>query len=328
MKAWKGDDPIQKQTLSYPMKPSEAHTSVRRLQRKRLKQNVPLILMFIPVIAFFVAFRYIPILGNVIAFKQYNLMQGIWGSPWVGLDNFKIIFSNPQTIQIVKNTFLLSFFGIVIGFPFPILVAVMLNEVRRMWWKKTVQTLLYLPHFFSWVIIGGIVVTLFGSQAGVVNALLEQWTGAKYPFLYQAGSWLTIFFGSSVWKEAGFGAIIYLAAMSSIDPHLYEAASMDGASKLRQIWHITLPGIVPTATIMLILSMGRVMDVGFDPIYNLQNAVVSDVSNVISTYIYTIGIQNGLYSLTTSMGLFESVIGLILVVGANRIARKFNQSLW
>lgn len=284
--------------------------------------------MFIPVIAFFVAFRYIPILGNVIAFKQYNLMQGIWGSPWIGLDNFKIIFSNPQTIQIVKNTFLLSFFGIVIGFPFPILVAVMLNEVRRMWWKKTVQTLLYLPHFFSWVIIGGIVVTLFGSQAGVVNALLEQWTGAKYPFLYQAGSWLTIFFGSSVWKEAGFGAIIYLAAMSSIDPHLYEAASMDGASKLRQIWHITLPGIVPTATIMLILSMGRVMDVGFDPIYNLQNAVVSDVSNVISTYIYTIGIQNGLYSLTTSMGLFESVIGLILVVGANRIARKFNQSLW
>lgn len=284
--------------------------------------------MFIPVIVFFVAFRYIPILGNVIAFKQYNLMQGIWGSPWVGLDNFKIIFSNPQTIQIVKNTFLLSFFGIVIGFPFPILVAVMLNEVRRMWWKKTVQTLLYLPHFFSWVIIGGIVVTLFGSQAGVVNALLEQWTGAKYPFLYQAGSWLTIFFGSSVWKEAGFGAIIYLAAMSSIDPHLYEAASMDGASKLRQIWHITLPGIVPTATIMLILSMGRVMDVGFDPIYNLQNAVVSDVSNVISTYIYTIGIQNGLYSLTTSMGLFESVIGLILVVGANRIARKFNQSLW
>ncbi len=284
--------------------------------------------MFIPVIAFFVAFRYIPILGNVIAFKQYNLMQGIWGSPWIGLDNFKIIFSNPQTIQIVKNTFLLSFFGIVIGFPFPILVAVMLNEVRRMWWKKTVQTLLYLPHFFSWVIIGGIVVTLFGSQAGVVNALLEQWTGAKYPFLYQAGSWLTIFFGSNVWKEAGFGAIIYLAAMSSIDPHLYEAASMDGASKLRQIWHVTLPGIVPTATIMLILAMGRVMDVGFDPIYNLQNAVVSDVSNVISTYIYTIGIQNGLYSLTTSMGLFESVIGLILVVGANRIARKFNQSLW
>ncbi|WP_082420735.1 sugar ABC transporter permease [Paenibacillus sp. A3] len=328
MKAWKGDDPIQKQTLSYPMKPSEAHTNVRRLQRKRLKQNVPLILMFIPVIAFFVAFRYIPILGNVIAFKQYNLMQGIWGSPWVGLDNFKIIFSNPQTLQIVKNTFLLSFFGIVIGFPFPILVAVMLNEVRRMWWKKTVQTLLYLPHFFSWVIIGGIVVTLFGSQAGVVNALLEQWTGAKYPFLYQAGSWLTIFFGSNVWKDAGFGAIIYLAAMSSIDPHLYEAASMDGASKLRQIWHVTLPGIVPTATIMLILAMGRVMDVGFDPIYNLQNAVVSDVSNVISTYIYTIGIQNGLYSLTTSMGLFESVIGLILVVGANRIARKFNQSLW
>lgn len=284
--------------------------------------------MFIPVIVFFVAFRYIPILGNVIAFKQYNLMQGIWGSPWVGLDNFKIIFSNPQTLQIVKNTFLLSFFGIVIGFPFPILVAVMLNEVRRMWWKKTVQTLLYLPHFFSWVIIGGIVVTLFGSQAGVVNALLEQWTGEKYPFLYQAGSWLTIFFGSNVWKEAGFGAIIYLAAMSSIDPHLYEAASMDGASKLRQIWHVTLPGIVPTATIMLILAMGRVMDVGFDPIYNLQNAVVSDVSNVISTYIYTIGIQNGLYSLTTSMGLFESVIGLILVVGANRIARKFNQSLW
>ncbi|MDF2922288.1 MAG: sugar transporter permease [Paenibacillaceae bacterium] len=295
---------------------------------KRLRKNKTLILMFLPVAVFFIVFRYLPILGNVIAFKQYNLMHGILGSPWVGVDNFRMLFSNPQTINIIRNTLILSVMGTVIGFPFPIIVAVMLNEVRRMWFKKSVQTLLYLPHFFSWVIIGGVVVTLFGSQAGIINTLLLRMTGHEYKILYEIGSWLTIFFGSSVWKEAGFGAIIYLAAISSIDPNLYEAASIDGAGKLRQIRSITLPGIMPTAVIMLILAMGRVMDVGFEQIYNLQNAAVSDISSVISTYLYAVGIQGGMYSLTTAMGLFESLVAIIFVIASNAIARRLGHSLW
>lgn len=302
--------------------------SVKRRGGGRLRRNVPLLLMFLPVAVFFITFKYVPMMGNIIAFKNYNLVQGVLGSPWAGLDNFRMIFSNPQTILIIRNTFMISLLSIIIGFPFPILIAVMLNEVRKTWLKKTVQTLLYMPHFFSWVIIGGIVVTLFGTQAGAINALIVKLGGEPITFLYQTGSWLAIFFGSGIWKEAGFSAIIYLAAVGGIDPHLYESAALDGAGKLKQIWHVTLPGILPIITLMSILSMGRIMEVGFDQVYNLQNAVVSDVSNVISTYIFTIGIQSGLYSITTAMGLFESVIGFTLVLTANQLARKFNQSLW
>jgi putative aldouronate transport system permease protein len=295
---------------------------------KRWRKNKALVLMFLPVIIFFIVFRYMPILGNIIAFKQYNLMEGVLGSPWVGFDNFRTLFSNPQTVNIIRNTLILSVLGTLINFPFPILVAILLNEVRNVWFKKSVQTLLYLPHFFSWVIIGGIVVTLFGSQAGVINSVLHYFTGHEYRFLYEIQSWLAIFFGSSIWKESGFGAIIYLAAISSIDTSLYEAASIDGAGKFKQIMNITVPGILPTAIIMLILSMGRVMDVGFDQIYNLQNAAVSDISSVISTYLYTVGIQGGMYSLTTAMGLFESVVAIIFVIGSNALARRYGHSLW
>lgn len=309
------------------MKPA-ADISAKRRAAGRFRRNVPLLLMFLPVAAFFIIFKYVPMLGNIIAFKQYNLVQGVLGSPWAGMDNFRMIFSNPQTLLIIRNTLMISLLSIVIGFPFPILIAVMLNEVRRTWLKKTVQTLLYMPHFFSWVIIGGIVVTLFGTEAGVINNLIVKLGGEPISFLYKSGSWLAVFFGSGIWKEAGFSAIIYLAAVGGIDPHLYESAALDGAGKLKQIWHVTLPGILPIIVLMSILSMGRVMEVGFDQVYNLHNAVVSDVSSVISTYIFTIGIQSGLYSITTAMGLFDSVIGFTLVFTANRLARKFNQSLW
>ncbi|MEK8132295.1 ABC transporter permease subunit [Paenibacillus filicis] len=303
-------------------------TARRTRSYSRFRRNMPLLLMFTPVIVFFIMFRYVPMLGNIIAFKHYNLIQGIWGSPWAGLDYFRMMFSNPQSMAIIRNTLVLSLLKIVIGFPFPILIAVMLNEVRKAWFKRSVQTLLYLPHFFSWVIVGGIAVTMFGSQAGVVNTIITYFGGEPVNFLYQTNSWLAIFFGSGIWKEAGFSAIIYLAAISSIDPSLYEAASIDGASKIKQIGYVTLPGIMPVMTLMLIIAMGNVMEVGFDQVYNLQNAVVSDVSSVISTYIYTVGIQGGMYSMTTAMGLFEAVIGLVLVIGANRLAKLFDQALW
>lgn len=300
----------------------------RREAKRRFRENLPLLSLFVPVLLFYLIFKYVPMFGAIMAFKNYNFTDGILHSPWIGLGNFEILFSNPQTINIIRNTLVLSVLNIVVGFPIPILLAILLNEVRRQWFKKWVQTLVYLPHFFSWVIVGGIVVTMFAEQNGIVNAILERMTGSTFPFLYDEGSWIAIFLGAGIWKEAGFSTIIFLAAITSIDPSLYEAASMDGASKWRQIINITLPGISATIVLLLILQMGSVMNVGFDPVYVLQNSGVYNVSEVISTYIYKVGIQGGQFSLTSAMGLFESVVGFVLVFSANLVARKFGNGLW
>ncbi|MFS0724663.1 ABC transporter permease [Paenibacillus sp. 1P07SE] len=284
-------------------------------------------MMFIPVIAFFIVAKFAPMFGLVIAFKNYNFMEGILGSPWVGTRHFEMLFSLPQTTRIIKNTFIISVLTVVVAFPFPILLAIMLNEVRRSWFKRGVQTLVYLPHFFSWVIVGGMVVTLFSQQSSWINTLITDWFGSPYPFLYKEGSWLAIFLGSGIWKDSGFACIIYLAAISAIDPTLYEASSMDGAGKWRQIWHVTLPGMAPTIVLILILSLGNVMEVGFDKIYVLQNSVIA-ISEVISTYIYKAGLLGAQFSAAAAMGLFESLVGFILVLTANQIARKFNRGLW
>ncbi|MBO2943395.1 sugar ABC transporter permease [Paenibacillus sp. F411] len=297
-------------------------------RRASFSKTAPLLVMLAPVLIYYIVFKYIPMLGLVIAFKDYNLIDGILKSPWVGFDNFRLLFSNPQSLNIIRNTLVLSTLSVIVGFPFPILIALLLNEARVKWFKKSVQTLVYLPHFFSWVIVGGIVLTVFSQETGIVNTVTRYLFGIEIPYLYQNTSWVAIFLGSGIWKEAGFSAIIYLAALTSINPSLYEAASIDGASKLRKIWHITLPAIRPTMIILLILAMGRIMEVGFDPIFVLQNSAVKDVADVISTYIYTMGVQNGYYSLTTAMGLFESFVGLVLVLSANRVARKFGQQLW
>ncbi|TDG00661.1 ABC transporter permease [Paenibacillus piri] len=303
--------------------------AVYRLNAKRrLKQNLPLLLMFLPVVAYYAIFKYAPMFGAVMAFKSYNFADGIWHSPWVGFKNFQILFSNPQTLNIIRNTLLLSLLSIVAGFPVPIVLAILLNEARKQWFKKAVQTLVYLPHFFSWVIVGGLVVALFAEQSGAVNFMIQKLGGTTFSFLYDEFSWVAIFVGSSIWKEAGFSTIIFLAAMSSIDPSLYEAASMDGANKFRQIWNITLPGISSTIVVVFILSLGRILEVGFDQIYVLQNASVLNIAEVISTYIYRVGVQGGQFSLTSAMGLFESFVGFILVFAANMLARRFNQSLW
>ncbi|TDG00944.1 ABC transporter permease [Paenibacillus piri] len=293
-----------------------------------IRKNAFLLLLFSPIAIYFIVFKYVPMLGLVIAFKDYNFMDGISGSPWVGLDNFRALFANPQMVIIIKNTFVLSILNIVIGFPFPILLAILLNEVRSLWFKKSIQTIVYLPHFLSWVIIGGMVVTIFSQDSGIVNDFIKKFGGEPYPFLYKEGSWIALFVGSNIWKEMGFSAIIYLAALSSIDPQLYEAASLDGAGKLRKMWHVTLPAIVPTMVIMLILGLGKAMEVGFDQAFVLQNPVVSGVAEVISTFIYRMGLQGMQFSMTTALGLFDSAIGLVLVLSANYISRKFGQGLW
>nr|WP_051082451.1 ABC transporter permease subunit [Paenibacillus sanguinis] len=300
----------------------------RREAKRRFRENLPLLSLFVPVLLFYLIFKYVPMFGAIMAFKNYNFTDGILHSPWIGLGNFEILFNNPQTINIIRNTLVLSVLNIVVGFPIPILLAILLNEVRRQWFKKWVQTLVYLPHFFSWVIVGGIVVTIFAEQNGIVNAVLERMTGKTFPFLYDERSWIAIFLGAGIWKEAGFSTIIFLAAITGIDPSLYEAASMDGASKWRQIINITLPGISATIVLLLILQMGSVMSVGFDPVYVLQNSGVHNVSEVISTYIYKVGIQGGQFSLTSAMGLFESIVGFVLVFSANVVARRFGNGLW
>ncbi|WP_150266656.1 ABC transporter permease subunit [Paenibacillus tepidiphilus] len=295
---------------------------------KRFKTNIPLLLMFTPVILFYLIFRYAPIGGLVIAFKDYNFYDGVFNSPWVGFHYFEVLFQDPRTLEIIRNTLMLSLLSLAVGFPIPIILAIMLNEVRNMAFKRTVQTIVYMPHFLSWVIIAMLVSTAFAMENGLVNRIVEQLTGEAYPFMYEKLSWISIFVGSGIWKDMGFNAIIFLAALSAIDPSLYEAAGMDGAGKLKQIWHITLPGIRPTIILLLILSMGRVMEVGFDQVFMLQNANVNEIADVISTYIYRIGLQGAQFSLTTAMGLFESLVAFILVFTANTIARKFDQGLW
>lgn len=323
MKVAKGPD-----LTSDSMAPFAVETFGKSKARRRFRENLPLLFLFTPVLLFYVIFKYVPMVGAIMAFKDYNFADGILGSPWNGFENFRVLFSNPQTLNIIRNTLVLSVLNIIVGFPVPIALAILLNEVRKQWFKKWIQTLVYLPHFFSWVIVGGIVVTLFAEQTGIVNALLEWMTGSTYSFLYNDASWIAIFLGSGIWKEAGFSTIIFLAAITSIDPSLYEAASIDGASKWRQMRHVTLPGISPTIILVLILQMGNVMSVGFDPVYVLQNSGVYSVSEVISTYIFKVGIQGGQFSLTSAMGLFESVVGFILVFSTNLVARKFGRGLW
>jgi len=303
--------------------------ALRLQRRRRWKQNVPLLIMFAPILAYYVLFKYVPMGGLVIAFKNYNFRDGILHSPWVGMKYFEMLWNTPDFLRILRNTVMISVTGFIVGFPFPIALAILLNEVRKMWYKRIVQTLLYLPHFLSMVIITGILITVFAS-GGTLNILLHQVFGVKeaIPFLYRPVLWLALYFGSGVWQEAGFGAIIYLAALSNIDPSLYESAALDGASKWRQIWHITLPGIRPTIVLLMILHAGRLIDVGFDKIYMLSNPTVSDVTDVISTYVYRVGLQGAQFSYTTAIGLFESLAGLILILTANRIARRYDNALF
>lgn len=291
-------------------------------------KNTALMLMFTPALIFFVLFKYVPMAGLVIAFQDYSLRFGVKGSSWVGLRNFRLLFINPPMLRVLRNTFVLSITRIIVSFPFPILLAVLMNEVRRSWFKRTIQTVVYLPHFLNWVIVGGLVFALFSADRGTLNLIISRLGGSKIPFLYKIPAWLPIYFGSGIWKEMGWRSIIYLATLAGIDPGLYESASIDGATRLQQIWRITIPSIVPTMIILLILSVERVMEVGFDQIYVLSNAAVSTVSEVIATFSYEMARSGRNFGLVTALGFFESLVGLVLVVSVNRIARVFKQSLW
>lgn len=297
---------------------------------RRIKQDRTLYMMLLPVVSFYLLFKYVPMGGEIIAFKSYRFVDGILGSDWVGLKHFRMLFESSDFWRVLRNTLLLNAYSLVFGFPVPILLALLLNEVRAEGYKRLVQNLLYIPHFISWVVLGGILIALLSPSTGVLNLLLNHVFGME-PIYFMADSfwWPVAYTASSIWREAGWGTILYLAAMSSIDSQLYEAARIDGASKLRQTWHITLPGIRSTIAILLILRMGSVMDVGLEQTLALQNDAVLDVADVISTYVYRIGLQNMNYSYTTALGLFQSLIGLILVLSVNKIIKLFGErGLW
>ena len=297
-------------------------------QRLKFKRSIPLLLMFLPAIVYFIVFKYVPMLGLQIAFRNYFLMDGIWKSPWVGLDNFRFLLSSSQTMATIRNTFVLGILGVLVSFPIPILIALLFNEVRNRTYKNLVQSFYYMPHFLSWVVVGGIFTGIFALDSGVINAITYKLFGFKYAYLYNEGSWIAVFLSARIWKEGGFSAIIYLAALTNVPPELYEAAAIDGAGKLKRIIHITLPSIIPTIITMLIINMGKVMEIGFDQVYTMQNDVVYNVSEVISTYVYKIGLGRGQFSLSTAMGLFESVVSLTLVLITNSIAKRFDKGLW
>jgi putative aldouronate transport system permease protein len=278
--------------------------------------------MIIPGVLFFIVFIYIPLLGSVIAFQDYNIFNGVFHSKFVGLKHFENLFAYPEFYRVLKNTLLISIYQLILGFPAPIILALLLNEVRKLWFKRIVQTVLYLPHFLSWVIVGGLFINLLSPRIGMVNELIQFFGGQPIFFVQEPGYFRSIVVGSGIWKEVGWGTIIYLAALAGINPDLYEAAEIDGASKWRQVFNVTLPSILPTIAILFLLRIGTIMDTGFEQIYMFLNPLVYDVGEVFDTYIFRIGLLGAQFSATTAIGMFKSVVGFILIIGANQLSKK------
>ncbi|MFD0678400.1 MULTISPECIES: ABC transporter permease [unclassified Paenibacillus] len=292
---------------------------------KDWKRGLPIYLMIIPGLLFFIIFKYIPMGGILIAFQNYDPFDGFLKSKWVGFEHFQRLFQDPDFWQIFSNTLIISALNLFFYFPVPIILALLLNEVRHSWFKKGAQTLVYVPHFLSWVVIVSMTALLFSTQDGGINNLLSTWGYERIELMTNPAYFRMLYLFQVIWKEAGWSAIIFLAALASVDPTLYEAARVDGASRLRQIWHINLPALRSTIVILFILRLGHVMDTGFEHILLLQNSLNVDISEVFDTYVYHVGIVQGEYSYTTAVGLFKAFIGLGLVYLANRASRKLGE---
>jgi putative aldouronate transport system permease protein len=282
-------------------------------------------MLALPGVLFFILFKYVPMWGLIIAFQNYSPYVGILHSEWVGLEHFERFFNNSDFYLLLRNTLAISLLNLLLFFPAPIIIAIMLNEVRHRAFKRVVQTVIYFPHFLSWVIIAGISFIMLGQADGVINSILVLLGFEKIAFLTSSELFWPMLTLQNIWKDAGWGTIIFLAAISGIDPTLYEAARMDGASRLKQIRYVTLPGIAHVIVMLLILKLGDVMDVGFEQVFLMGSAAVSDVADVFDTYVYRNGVLNGEFSYTASVGIFKSVIGLIMVMAANRLAKMFGQ---
>ncbi|MDI4648420.1 ABC transporter permease [Cohnella hashimotonis] len=292
---------------------------------RAIRKHWDLYLMALPAIALIVIFKYLPMYGVIIAFKDYNPMQGVLDSEWVGFRFFRELFLFDEFPQVVRNTVAISLMKLVFGFPVPIILALLLNEMKYIRLKRTIQTMTYLPHFISWVIIGGIAIDLLSPSSGMVNKAIELMGFKPIFFLTEEGWFRWILIASDIWKEAGWGAIIFLAALIGINDELYQAATVDGANRWRQIWHISVPGLRATIIVILLLRIGNILDAGFEQVLVMYNPTVYDVSDIIDTYVFRVGLGTMQFSLTAAAGLFKSIIGCILLVLANTLARRMGE---
>ena len=278
-------------------------------------------LMLVPAIAFYVIFCYVPMYGATMAFKDFNPMMGIWDSPWVGFEHFEQLFALDKFYSVLWNTISISVIRLIFGFPFPIIVALMLNEVRSKKLKQGIQTAIYIPNFISWVVLGGIMVNLLSTDSGIVNGIIKALGFESIGFLADDRYFVGTMVVSMIWKTFGYNTIIYLAALTAVDPQLYEAATVDGAGRWKQLFHITLPCIMSTIVVMFIMRIGSLMQAGFEQIFVLYNPGVYGVADIIDTYVYRIGLQEGKFEMAAAVGLFKSVINFVLIIIANKIAR-------
>lgn len=292
----------------------------------RILSNWQLYLFLIPTVAYFLVFRYYPMYGLQIAFRNYKAAKGIWGSAWVGLNNFKRFFATADFPRLLKNTLTLSLGSLIISFPFPILMALLLNQIPSKRYKKLVQTVIYAPHFISTVVLVGILFLFFSPSSGIINYLIIALGGTPIHFMADSKWFAPLYIGSDIWQNCGWNSILYLAALASINPELHEAAVVDGANKFQRVWHVDIPGILPTIAVMFILNAGKVMSVGFEKAYLMQTSLNVPASEIIATYVYKRGILQTQFSFSAAVGVFESVANLILILTVNKISRKVTNS--
>lgn len=306
-----------------------AQAELSRRTKRALRRDWQLMVLCILPVAYFIIFYYVPMYGVQIAFKDFKAIKGIWGSPWVGLKHFKRFFNSSQFWPLLKNTLALSFMQLLIGFPVPIILAILLNQMRNKKYKKFVQSVVYCPHFISIVVLTSMLYIFLSPRNGIINTMIKALGGESIFFLGEAKYFRGVFVASGVWQNAGWNAIIYISALAGISPDLYEAAEIDGANKWQRIWHIDLPGILPTMVMMFIMEIGKVMNLGFQKAYLMQNAQNLATSEIISTYIYKVGLINAQYSYSAAINLFNNVINIILLVSCNYLAKKITKnSLW
>jgi putative aldouronate transport system permease protein len=290
----------------------------------QLRKNWPFHLMILPSLLFLIVFNYVPMAGIVMAFQDYKPWFGITGSEWVGFDNFRYLFEREDSLQVIMNTLIIAVLKIVFNLIVPFTFAIFLNEVRKRLFKSFVQTLVYLPHFLSWVILGGILLNILSTDGGFVNRILVSLFGIEPIFFLGDGNWFRFtVVVSDIWKEFGYGAIVFLAALANVNPSLYEAAEVDGASRWKQTLHITVPSMIPIAVVVGTLSLGNILNAGFDQIFNLYNPLVYQKGDIIDTFVYRTAILNGEMGFGTAIGLFKSVISMILIVASYRLAYKW-----
>lgn len=297
------------------------------MKKKMVKSKYLYVLMLLPVL-YYITFHYMPMYGVIVAFKDYNIVKGVMGSPWAGTKWFEKFLMDPYFWKLVRNTLLLSFYGLLFGFPVPIIIAVLLNEVNNRKFKRVIQSISYLPHFISTVVVCGMIVNFLASD-GLVNNLLEVFGKDPIQFLMYPEYFRTIYVSSNIWQNAGWNSIIYLAALTALDQEVMDAALIDGANRLQRIRHVSLPCIAPTISTMLIMQVGRMMNVGYEKVLLLYNGSTYETADILSTYVYRRGVLGNNFSYATAVGLFQSVIAVILLVSANKISKKLSETgLW